>query len=77
MEKSITILSPQDKESLANTSILISFCKHCGDDYAGLTPYLISKAASAHGLKPPVPTLLTPQKQAGVRNILTEYLGRC
>merc|ERR1719234_1569939 len=72
----LTTLVAQDKESLANTSILISFRKHCGDDYAGLTPYLISKAASAHGLKPPVPTLLSPQKQAGVRNILTEYLGR-
>ena len=72
----LTTLVAQDKESLANTSILISFCKHCGDDYAGLTPHILSKAESLYGLKPPVPTLLTPQKQAGVRNILSEYLAR-
>ena len=75
MKKDERVTNPSKMR--VDTSILISFCKHCGDDYAGLTPYLISKAASVHGLKPPVPTLLTPQKQAGVRNILTEYLGRC
>ena len=27
-----------DKEEHNNLSILTSFCKHCGDDYAGLMP---------------------------------------
>ena len=27
-----------DKEEHNNLSILTSFCKHCGDDYAGLVP---------------------------------------
>jgi len=34
-------LVAQDKETLSNISIIISFCKHCGDDYAGLVPFSI------------------------------------
>ena len=31
-------LTNTDKEEHNNLSILTSFCKHCGDDYAGLVP---------------------------------------
>ena len=72
----LTTLVAQDKETLSNTSIIISFCKHCGDDYAGLVPRAMAKAAAALGLEITSPTLLTAAKQKSVRNILTEYLAR-
>ncbi len=32
----LTLLTANDKEDHNNLSIILSFCKHCGDDYAGL-----------------------------------------
>jgi len=69
----LTTLVNQDKESLSNTSIIISFCKHCGEDYAGLVPFTIAKLLSRFSLSLPTPTLLSPDKQRPVRNILTDY----
>jgi len=66
-------LVAQDKESLSNISIIISFCKHCGDDYAGLIPYSIRCMAEKHGYTLPRPSLLLPEKQKPVRNILKDY----
>lgn len=34
----LALLIGNDKEEHNNLSILSSFCKHCGDDYAGLMP---------------------------------------
>jgi len=69
----LTTLVTQDKESLSNTAIIISFCKHCGEDYAGLVPTTMAKLISRFSLTVPIPTLLSPDKQRPVRNILTEY----
>ena len=69
----LTTLVTQDKESLSNTAIIISFCKHCGEDYAGLVPTTMAKLISRFSLAVPIPTLLSPDKQRPVRNILTEY----
>jgi len=69
----LTTLVTQDKETLSNTAIIISFCKHCGEDYAGLIPTAIAKLTSQFSLCLPTPTLLSPDKQRPVRNILTEY----
>lgn len=33
----LTTLINMDKEDHYNTSIILSFCKHCGEDYAGIT----------------------------------------
>ena len=32
----LTLLIANDKEVHDNLTIVLSFCKHCGDDYAGL-----------------------------------------
>eukprot|EP00092_Neocalanus_flemingeri_P034844 GFUD01037919.1.p1 GENE.GFUD01037919.1~~GFUD01037919.1.p1 ORF type:complete len:1219 (+),score=513.71 GFUD01037919.1:43-3699(+) len=69
----LTTLVTQDKESLTNSAIIISFCKHCGEDYAGLVPTTIAKLVSRFSLTLPIPTLLSPDKQRPVRNILTDY----
>lgn len=34
----LTVLITMDKEEHNNIPILLSFCKHCGEDYAGLVP---------------------------------------
>jgi regulator of nonsense transcripts 2 len=34
----LTLLTNNDREEHNNLSIVLSFCKHCGDDYAGLMP---------------------------------------
>lgn len=34
----LTNLIAQDKEDHSNLSIILSFCKHCGEEYAGLVP---------------------------------------
>jgi len=69
----LTTLVTQDKENLSNTAIIISFCKHCGDDYAGLVPTSIAKLTSKFSMSLPTPTLLSPDKQRPVRNILSDY----
>jgi len=69
----LTTLVAQDKESLSNISIIISFCKHCGDDYAGLLPYSIVKLSEKHGLALPRANLLPAEKQKPLRNILKDY----
>jgi len=69
----LTTLVTQDKENLSNTAIIISFCKHCGDDYAGLVPTTIAKLTTKFSMSLPTPTLLSPDKQRPVRNILSDY----
>ena len=34
----LTLLTQNDKTEHNNLSIILSFCKHCGEDYAGLLP---------------------------------------
>lgn len=41
----LTVLINMDKEEHNNIPILLSFCKHCGEDYAGLVPKRIRDAA--------------------------------
>ena len=34
----LTLLMTSDREEHNNLSIVLCFCRHCGDDYAGLVP---------------------------------------
>lgn len=34
----LTVLTVGDREDHGNVSIVLSFCRHCGEDYAGLVP---------------------------------------
>ncbi|RWS23092.1 regulator of nonsense transcripts 2-like protein, partial [Leptotrombidium deliense] len=34
----LTLLTTSDKENHNHLNILLTFCRHCGDDYAGLVP---------------------------------------
>uniref|UniRef100_A0A182YK23 MIF4G domain-containing protein n=1 Tax=Anopheles stephensi TaxID=30069 RepID=A0A182YK23_ANOST len=69
----LTGLITQDKEEHVNLSIVLSFCKHCGDEYAGLVPARIIELAKKHGVTMPVSPLLSADRQSNLRNLLRDY----
>lgn len=69
----LTNLISQDKEDHTNLSIILSFCKHCGEEYAGLTPRRILLFANKFNIQLPASTLLSPDKQQNLRNLLRDY----
>lgn len=69
----LTTLINMDKEEHVNVSIILSFCKHCGDDYAGLIPRRIRELSAKVGLTLPKSTFLPPEKQQNVRGLLKDY----
>ncbi|KAJ0182050.1 hypothetical protein K1T71_002772 [Dendrolimus kikuchii] len=69
----LTVLINMDKEEHNNIPILLSFCKHCGEDYAGLMPKKIRDAAEKYGITVPRNTFLPAEKQAVVRTLLKDY----
>ncbi|XP_034251967.1 regulator of nonsense transcripts 2 isoform X2 [Thrips palmi] len=64
-----------DKEDHNNASVILSFCKHCGEDYAGLIPTSVKNAATLVGKEVPRSTLLLPEKQKAVRTLLSDYFS--
>ena len=69
----LTTLVAIDKEEHANISLMLAFCKHCGDDYAALIPRRIRVLADKHRYEVPQSDLLTPEKQKNVRQMLRDY----
>lgn len=69
----LTNLIAQDKEEHSNLSIILSFCKHCGEEYAGLTSRKLLLLAKKHEVQLPASTLLPVDKQHNVRNLLRDY----
>lgn len=49
----LTVLTSGDKEAHKNLNILLSFCKHCGEDYAGLRPRNIRLLSEKHNIEMP------------------------
>ncbi|KAH7947478.1 hypothetical protein HPB52_012310 [Rhipicephalus sanguineus] len=69
----LTFLTSSDREEHNNLNILISFCKHCGEDFAGLVPRKIRILAQKYIRDVPISELLTPDKQKSLQSILREY----
>ncbi|CAG9856065.1 unnamed protein product [Phyllotreta striolata] len=69
----LTALINMDKEEHFNIAIILSFCKHCGDDYAGLVPRKMKELAVKFNLEVPKSSFLTPEKQQNVRALLKDY----
>lgn len=44
----LTFLTSSDREDHSNLNILLSFCRHCGDDFAGLVPRKVRQLAEKH-----------------------------
>lgn len=71
----LSALIASDKEDHNNASIILSFCKHCGEDYAGLVPTTIKNAATQLNREVTRSTLLLPEKQRAVRTLLSDYFS--
>lgn len=69
----IVNLISQDKEEHTNLSIILSFCKHSGEEYAGLTSRKILLLAKKYNIQLPSSSLLPPDKQQTLRNLLRDY----
>ncbi|XP_062339039.1 regulator of nonsense transcripts 2 isoform X2 [Osmerus eperlanus] len=62
-----------DRETHTHVSVVISFCKHCGDDIAGLVPRKMKLAAEKFGLAFPPSEIINTEKQQPFQNLLREY----
>uniref|UniRef100_A0A7N9IG76 UPF2 regulator of nonsense mediated mRNA decay n=1 Tax=Macaca fascicularis TaxID=9541 RepID=A0A7N9IG76_MACFA len=62
-----------DRESHTHVSVVISFCRHCGDDIAGLVPRKVKSAAEKFNLSFPPSEIISPEKQQPFQNLLKEY----
>ncbi|XP_017341091.1 regulator of nonsense transcripts 2 isoform X1 [Ictalurus punctatus] len=62
-----------DRETHTHVSVVISFCKHCGDDIAGLVPRRVKSAAEKFGLVFPPSEIINGEKQQPFQNLLREY----
>lgn len=73
----LTALISQDKDDHSNLSIILSFCRHCGEEYAGLVQksYIDTMQAMSNDVNIVMPksTLLPPDKQQNLRNLLKDY----
>uniref|UniRef100_A0A8C7M3Q5 Regulator of nonsense transcripts 2 n=1 Tax=Oncorhynchus kisutch TaxID=8019 RepID=A0A8C7M3Q5_ONCKI len=62
-----------DRETHTHVSVVISFCKHCGDDIAGLVPRKVKAAREKFGLAFPPSEIINTEKQQPFQNLLREY----
>uniref|UniRef100_A0A8B9K026 Regulator of nonsense transcripts 2 n=1 Tax=Astyanax mexicanus TaxID=7994 RepID=A0A8B9K026_ASTMX len=62
-----------DRETHTHVSVVISFCKHCGDDIAGLVPRRVKSAAEKFNLTFPPSEIINIEKQQPFQNLLREY----
>ncbi|XP_061839569.1 regulator of nonsense transcripts 2 isoform X1 [Nerophis lumbriciformis] len=62
-----------DRETHTHVSVVISFCKHCGDDIAGLMPRKVKVAAEKYKLTFPPSEIINTEKQQPFQNLLREY----
>lgn len=69
----LTVLTTSDKEEHNNLNIILSFCKHCGEDYAGLIPRKIRLLSEQLNVDVPRSEVLTVERQKTVRNLLRDY----
>lgn len=69
----LTFLTTSDREDHSNLSILLSFCRHCGDDFAGLVPRRVRLLCEKHGCQLPTSDLLPVEKQKNIQGLLKEY----
>ncbi|CAF0714012.1 unnamed protein product [Brachionus calyciflorus] len=70
----LTILTTCDKE-FANISIVSSFCKHCGEDFADLVPFKYDKLSQNYEITIPRSTLYSIDRQKAVKCLFKEYFN--
>ena len=68
----LTILTKYDEEH-ANISIISSFCKNCGEDFADLVPLKYEQLASKYSLEIPRNNIYSCDRQKAVKHLFKEY----
>ncbi|PSN43999.1 Regulator of nonsense transcripts 2 [Blattella germanica] len=71
----LTVLVNMDREEHNNVNIILSFCRHCGEDYAGLVPRKMRLLSEQYSVTLPRSKLLTKEKQRNVKALLKDYYG--
>lgn len=66
-------LIAQDKDDHSNFSIILSFCRHCGEEYAGLVPQKMQQLANKYQVEVPKSDFLSADKQLNLRTMLKGY----
>ena len=69
----LTNLIHGDKEEHNSATIILAFCKFCGEDYAGLVSQKLLDDAERFKMTIPTSNWLPPDKRQNVRNLLREY----
>ncbi|XP_047478568.1 regulator of nonsense transcripts 2-like [Penaeus chinensis] len=69
----LTTLVTSDKEEHQNIAVLLTFCRHCGEDYMGLVPRKIRLLADQFHMTIPKSDFLPPERQKNVRQLLKDY----
>uniref|UniRef100_A0A4Y0BN84 MIF4G domain-containing protein n=1 Tax=Anopheles funestus TaxID=62324 RepID=A0A4Y0BN84_ANOFN len=69
----LTALVKDDMQKHVNLSIVLDFCTHYGDEYAGLVPKEKAYLAKKYGIAIPVSPLISLKKQLELRNLLCDY----
>jgi regulator of nonsense transcripts 2 len=70
----ITLLIQSTKEAHQFLPILLSFVKNCGDDFLGVPSRSLRLQAEKVSIELPRSTLIPPEKQVGINNLMKEYL---
>nr|SVE85329.1 EOG090X0143 [Daphnia pulicaria] len=69
----LTNLIHGDKEEHNSATIILAFCKFCGEDYAGLVSQKLLNDAERFKIAIPTSNWLPADKRQNVRNLLREY----
>nr|CAG4650736.1 EOG090X0143 [Simocephalus serrulatus]SVE94074.1 EOG090X0143 [Simocephalus serrulatus] len=69
----LTNLINGDKEEHNSATIILAFCKFCGEDYAGLVSQKLVQDAERFKLTVPTSSWLPPDKRQNVKNLLRDY----
>lgn len=69
----LTCLVANDKEEHLNIGLVLSFLKHCGQDYCGLLSKSIRELSERFDTKVPNSTIFEENRQKACRNLIREY----
>ncbi|XP_039286836.1 regulator of nonsense transcripts 2 isoform X2 [Nilaparvata lugens] len=69
----LNFLTMSDREHFRHISIIISFCKHCGEDLIGFIPEKIQHLSKCYAIEVPHSNILSSDKQENIRIILKDY----
>ncbi|VEL21807.1 unnamed protein product, partial [Protopolystoma xenopodis] len=70
----LTLLTNNDRENFINLGVISSFCRHCGDDFAGLIPRKIRLISEEKKISIPHSCFLPSERHVKCRVLFSDYL---